>query len=378
MTQQQPNLTPLYAPVEPYNTGSLKVSDLHTLYYEENGNPVSTFIIIIIIIAHMLACFSPWEAEANNGNPVVFVHGGPGGGTGPDDRRFFNQQPRTVSCFDSTFEVPSSDFRAGHHINPRLPHRRSHSELEDNNTWALVADMEKLREHLGIDKWVVFGGSWGSTLSLTYAIKHPKRVKALVLRGIFTLRKAELDWFYEDKNGASFIYPDAWEAYVKPIPESERGNFVAAYHRRLTSKDPAEQQAAATAWSIWECSTSRLYLDPAYVARAANDKWALAFARIENHYFINKGFFDSDTWILDNVHVLREHNIPGVIVQGRYVKRFLPFPSYDVVCPATTAWELHRRWPEADLHIVADAGHSQREPGIAAKLVEAADQFKGL
>ncbi|RUO96713.1 Alpha/Beta hydrolase protein [Jimgerdemannia flammicorona] len=278
MTQQQPNLTPLYAPVEPYNTGSLKVSDLHTLYYEENGNP--------------------------NGNPVVFVHGGPGGGTGPDDRRFFNQQAYRIVLFDQRGSGKSTP----------------HSELEDNHTWALVAgiyiyiyvahfhfltllsrltsfssrnsstsphplpvDMEKLREHLGIDKWVVFGGSWGSTLSLTYAIKHPKRVKALVLRGIFTLRKAELDWFYEDKNGASFIYPDAWEAYVKPIPESERGNFVAAYHRRLTSKDPAEQQAAATAWSIWECSTSRLYLDPAYVARAANDKWALAFARIENH-----------------------------------------------------------------------------------------------
>jgi len=222
--------------------------------------------------------------------------------------------------------------------------------------------------HLEIEKWVVFGGSWGSTLSLTYAIKHPKRVKALILRGIFTLRQAELDWFYEDKNGANFIYPDAWEEYVKPIPEAERGNFIQAYHKRLTSNDLNERQTAAKAWTVWECSTSRLLLDPAYVARAANDSWSLAFARIENHYFINKGFYESDTWILDNVNVLREHKIPGVIVQGRY----------DVICPTATAWALHKRWPEAELYIIPDAGHSQREAGISAKLVEAADKFKDL
>ncbi|KAF9159932.1 hypothetical protein DFQ26_006032 [Actinomortierella ambigua] len=318
-----PESSALYPHIEAYNTGFLKVSDLHTIYYEESGNP--------------------------NGQPVLYNHGGPGGGVSPHDRRYFDPQ---------VYRIILHDQRGAGKSTPT-------AELEDNNTWALVDDIEKLREHLKIDKWVVFGGSWGSTISLVYAQNHPSRVKALILRGIFTLRKSELAWFYE-RGGAQNIFPDAWDEYIKPIPEEERHNMQEAYYKRLTGSDEKERVRCAKAWSTWECSTSKLYVDPVEVAKASEDIWALAFARIECHYFINKGFFKSDTHVFDNIDKIR--HIPATIVQGRY----------DVVCPATTAWELHKLWPEAQFQFISDAGHSAKEPGITARLVKAADEYKTL
>ncbi len=226
-----------------------------------------------------------------------------------------------------------------------------------------MADIERLRESLGIARWQVFGGSWGSTLALAYAQTHPGRVSELVLRGIFLLRAKEIAWFYQE--GASMIFPDAWEGYLAPIPEAERGDLLHAYHRRLTGDDPAVQLEAAKAWSTWEGATSRLYTDPAMLARVGEDRFALAFARIECHYFVHKGFLRSDTQLLDDAAVLRKAGIPGVIVQGRY----------DVVCPMDSAWRLHRAWPEAQLVVVPDAGHSANEPGITRALVDATDAF---
>jgi proline iminopeptidase len=217
--------------------------------------------------------------------------------------------------------------------------------------------MEKLRQHLSITTWTVFGGSWGSTLALTYAISHPQTVKELILRGIFLLRKKEIDWFYQE--GASFLFPDAWEKYLSPIPLNERNDLVSAFYKRLTSKDKLIRTTAAKAWSIWEGSTSKLFFDPAFVERFAGDEFADAFARIECHYFINKGFFKEDGWILKNIDKIR--HIPGTIVQGRY----------DVVCPAVSAYELHKAWPESKLVIIPDAGHSASEPGIRSALIEA-------
>ena len=234
--------------IEPYRTRRLKVSDLHELYVEESGNP--------------------------EGQPVVFVHGGPGGGVEPWHRQFFNPQKYRMVLFDQRGCGRSTPY----------------AELRENTTWDLVADMEKIREALGIERWVVFGGSWGSTLGLSYAITHPQRCKALVLRGIFLLREAEIRWFYQE--GASWVFPDAWEAYVEPIPEAERGDFVKAYYKRLTSPDPAVRRDAAKAWSIWEGSTSKLFPSPEMAARFGEDRFAEAFARIECHYFINRGFFD--------------------------------------------------------------------------------------
>lgn len=236
-----------------------------------------------------------------------------------------------------------------------------HASLEDNTTWHLVGDMEQLRQHLGVDTWVVFGGSWGSTLSLTYAIKHRAQVKALVLRGIFMLRRKELLWFYQE--GGSFIYPDAWESYLDAIPEEERGDLMTAYYKRLTSDDREVRKAAAAAWSIWEGSTSKLWVDTEAVKKYGGDEFADAFARIECHYFTNGGFFETDEWILENVDAIRD--VPTVIVQGRY----------DIVCPARSAWDLHRAWPEAKLTMVQDAGHSCFEPGISAELMDATDDF---
>ncbi|KAJ3090700.1 hypothetical protein HK102_002922 [Quaeritorhiza haematococci] len=319
----QPALRELYAPVpEPYESGHLAVSSLHSIYWEQSGNP--------------------------KGNPVLYVHGGPGGGTSPDDRRYFDPSAYRIVLFDQRGcgkSTPSS-------------------ELEENDTWSLVEDIEKLRMHLNIDKWVIFGGSWGSTLALAYAETHPTRVKALVLRGIFTLRPTELKWFYQE--GASFLFPDYWEDYLAQIPEEERGDLISAYYKRLTSTDEAERMRCARAWSRWECATSKLYVDPAMIAKAENDTWALAFARIECHYFINGGFFKSPTQILDDIDKIK--HIPAVIVQGRY----------DVVCPMYTAWDLHKRWPEAEFHVVHDAGHSAKEKGITARLVEATDKFKNI
>ena len=311
----------LYPPLEPYASGMLQVSDLHTLYWETSGNP--------------------------RGKPVVFLHGGPGGGTEPKYRRFFNPEKYRIVLVDQRGCGKSTP----------------HASLVDNTTWDLVADLERLRESLGIERWQVFGGSWGSTLALAYAQTHPGRVTELVLRGIFLLRAKEIAWFYQE--GASMIFPDAWEGYLAPIPASERGDLLHAYHRRLTGHDPAVQLEAAKAWSTWEGATSRLYTDPAMLARVGEDRFALAFARIECHYFVHKGFLRSDTQLLEDAVVLRNANIPGVIVQGRY----------DVVCPMDSAWRLHRAWPEAQLVVVPDAGHSANEPGITRALVDATDAF---
>lgn len=311
----------LYPAIEPYEEFFLSVSDLHTIRIEQAGNP--------------------------RGQPVVFIHGGPGGGIEPVYRQFFNPEKWRIILFDQRGCGKSTPF----------------AELRENTTWDLVADMEKIREKLGIAKWAVFGGSWGSTLALAYSETHPERCSALFLRGIFLLRQSELEWFYQD--GASHIFPDAWEKYLAPIPEAERDNLLAAYHRRLTSDDADTRLDAAKAWSIWEGSTSKLYQSPEALERFGASQFAEAFARIECHYFINKGFMDSETQLIDNIDRIR--HIQAVIVQGRY----------DVVCPMNTAWELHRAWPEADFHVIPDAGHSMTEPGIRSKLIDYTDQFSG-
>jgi len=226
----------------------------------------------------------------------------------------------------------------------------------------LVSDIEKLREHLGIEKWQVFSGSWGSTLALTYAETHPSRATELVLRGIFLCRPKEIKWFYQE--GAGWIFPDVWQEYVKVIPANERADMVTAYYRRLTGADEKVRIEAARAWSIWEGTTSKLLFDPESIERFADPTFALAFARIECHYFMNNCFFESENYLLE--HVNRIRHIPGVIVQGRY----------DIVCPITSAWDLHRAWPEANLHITPDAGHSIMEPGNLSALVEATDRFR--
>lgn len=311
-----------YPEIEPFNTGMLKVDDLHTISYEEVGNP--------------------------SGKPIVFVHGGPGGGIDPSMRRFFDPKVWRVVLFDQRGCGKSTPF----------------SELKDNTTWHSVEDMEKLRTHLGIEKWTVFGGSWGSTLGLAYAIKHPEQVLGLILRGIFLLREKEIRWFYQE--GASFIFPDAWSKYLAPIPKEERHDLLNAFYKRLTSEDKKTRTDASKAWSVWEGSTSKLYTDYKFIERFAGDDFADAFARIECHYFVNKGFFETDGWLLENVNKIR--HIPTWIVQGRY----------DVVCPATSAYELHQAWPESKLIIVPDAGHSASEPGIRSNLIEATDHFGTL
>ena len=310
----------LYPEIEPFDSGTLPVSELHTLYYEQCGNP--------------------------HGKPVVFLHGGPGAGCNPKCRRFFDPAVYRIVLFDQRGCGRS------------MPH----AELRENTTWDLVADIERLREHLRIAQWQVFGGSWGSTLALAYAEAHPDRVTELVLRGIFMLRRAELEWFYQ--GGCDMLYPDAWEQYLAAIPEGEHGDLMQAYHRRLVSDDPAVRLAAARAWSVWEASTSFLQQNEAYIAASAGDEFALAFAGIENHYFVNGGFFERDDQLLRNADRLRD--IPAVIVQGRH----------DVVCPMRSAWDLHRAWPQADLRIVPDAGHSAFEPGNVHELVNATDRFR--
>jgi proline iminopeptidase len=279
---------------------------------------------------------------------VIFLHGGPGGGTTPIYRQFFDPQRWRIILFDQRGCGKSTPY----------------AELEDNTTWALVSDIEAIRETLGLEQWTVFGGSWGSTLALAYAQTHPDRCNGLILRGIFTLRQKEIRWFYQE--GASFLYPDAWEQYLAPIPEAERDDLLTAYYRRLTSEDRQTRLEAARAWAIWEASTSMLMPNANLVNRFGADEFALAFARIECHYFVNRGFFDRDDQLLHNLDRIR--HIPGVIVQGRY----------DVVCPATTAWELHRAWPEAKFVLIQDAGHSALEAGIVHSLIEATDAFASL
>jgi proline iminopeptidase len=312
----------LYPEIEPYRTGRLRVSDVHELYFEECGNPA--------------------------GKPVVFLHGGPGGGTDGKMRRFFHPEKYRIVLFDQRGSGKSAP----------------HACLEANTTWDLVDDTEKIREHLGIAKWQVFGGSWGSTLALAYAEKHPDRVTELVLRGIFLLRRKEIEWFYQE--GASILFPDAWEPYLAHIPEAERGDMVAAYHRRLTSDDPAVRLAAAKIWSGWEGATSKLLPDAAFTGHYEEDEFALAFARIEAHYFQNRGFFEVDDQLLRDVGRIR--HIPAVIVQGRY----------DVVCPIFSAWALHRAWPEADFIVTPDSGHSAFEAPNSRALVAATDRFASL
>jgi proline iminopeptidase len=311
----------LYPPVEPRRQGHLAVGDGHEIYWEECGNP--------------------------SGKPAVFLHGGPGAGCDTRARRFFDPARYRIVLFDQR----------------GCGRSRPHAALEHNTTWHLVADIERLREMLGIERWLVFGGSWGSTLALVYAEMHPERVAQLVLRGIFMLRKAELDWFYEAGLGASAMYPDLWEHFVAPIPPAERGDMMRAYYKRLTGSNRKEALAAARAWAIWEGSTSFLLMDEENVRKWGEEEFALAVARIECHYFVNGGFLKSESQLLDDVARIRK--IPGVIVQGRH----------DAVCPMFTAWDLHRAWPEAEFRVVPDAGHSALEPGITDELVRATDRF---
>ena len=313
-------LRTLYPPIEPYEHGRLAVGDGHDVYWEACGNP--------------------------RGRPALFLHGGPGGGCTAEHRRLFDPARYRIVLFDQ---------RGCGRSTP-------HASLEANTTWHLVADIERLRERLGIERWLVFGGSWGSALALAYAETHPPRVSGLIVRGIFTLRRTELQWFYQW--GASELFPEAWERFLAPIPKAERHDLIKAYRARLTHPDREQQLRAARAWSTWEGETITLLPDPEIVTKHGDDEFALAFARIENHYFTHEGFF-KEGQLIDDAHRLR--GIPGVIVQGRY----------DVACPARTAWDLHQAWPAARFIVVPDAGHAVSEPGIRHHLIEATDSFAG-
>ena len=312
-------MSSLYPEIKPYQKFRLQVSKLHNIYVEESGNP--------------------------NGRPIIFLHGGPGGGTEDIYRQYFNPSKWRIILFDQRGCGQSTP----------------HAELEENTTWDLVNDIEKIREKLNIDKWDVFGGSWGSTLALSYSIMYPNRCQSLILRGIFLIRKKEINWFYQ--NGCSFIYPDAWEKYLAPIPEKEHSDLVKAYYKRLTSDDRNIRIEAAKAWSIWEASTSKLIQTKKALHSFDSEDVAEAFARIECHYFINNAFFENDNWILENVDKIK--NIPTHIVQGRY----------DVVCPTKSAWDLHQALPNSNFHLIQDAGHSMLEKGIQKKLIQITDSI---
>lgn len=312
-------MSKLYPAIEPYHSEIIEVSSLHKVYYEQCGNP--------------------------DGKPVIFLHGGPGGGSREVYRRYFNPKKWRIILFDQRGCGRSTPFAC----------------LEENTTWDLVSDMEKIRGILGISKWAVFGGSWGSTLALSYAQAHPDVVERLFLRGIFMIRKKEIDWFYQE--GASKIFPDAWEKYLAPIPVNERGDLLNAYHKLLTCDDEKMRRQAAIAWSTWEAATSKLIQSQDLIDNFGEDHFAEAFARIECHYFINEGFFDEEEQLLKNVDRIR--HIPAIIVQGRY----------DIVCPMESAWELYRAWPEAELMIIDDAGHSLSEEGITEALISATDKY---
>ena len=309
-----------YPGLQPFNEGRLRVSALHEIHYEECGNPM--------------------------GKPALVLHGGPGGGISPFLRQMHDPGSYRIILFDQRGCGQSTP----------------HAELRENTTWDLVEDIEKLRRHLAIERWQVVGGSWGSTLALAYAETHPERVTELIVRGIFTLRESEIRWFYQQ--GADALFPDYWEGFLAPIPAAERHDLLSAYYRRLTGSDPLEQMRCARAWSQWEGSTLSLLPDDKRVAEFGQDHFAIAFARIECHYFVNKGFFRQDGQLLADAHRLK--GIPGVIIQGRY----------DVVTPPMTAWDLHKAWPDAAFVMVPDAGHTGSEPGIADALVRATDQFR--
>ena len=296
----------------------LDVGDRHCIYWELCGNP--------------------------DGKPAVFLHGGPGGGASPGHRRLFDPERYNLLVFDQ---------RGCGRSTP-------HASLDANTTWHLVDDIERLRAMIGAERWLVFGGSWGSTLALAYAETHPDRTAALILRGIFTLRRSELLWYYQE--GASWLFPDKWERFLAPIPVAERGDLMAAYHRRLTGAAHDERIAAARAWSLWEGETITLLSNLEFTAQHSEDRFALAFARIENHYFVNAGFLEEGQLIRD---ASRLRDIPGTIVQGRY----------DVATPMKSAWDLHRAWPEAEFRLVADAGHAFNEPGILSELIRATDRY---
>lgn len=315
-----PDLHPLYPPIEPYETGMLDVGDGHRIRYERVGTP--------------------------GAKPAVFLHGGPGGGISPEHRRLFDPARYDLMLFDQRGCGQS----------------QPHAGLEANTTWHLVADIERLRERVGVDRWLVFGGSWGSTLALAYAQKHPERVSELVLRGIYTVTRAELQWYYQF--GVSEMFPDKWEKFQAPIPEAERGDMIAAYRKRLTGDDPVARIEAARAWSVWEGETITLLPNPALAETHADDYFALAFARLENHYFVHDAWLE-DGQLLRDAHKL--HGIPGVIVHGRY----------DMPCPARYAWALHKAWPEAEFHLIEGAGHAYSEPGILDRLLRATDSFAG-
>ena len=312
----------LFPNIEPFNTFYLPVSDLHTIYVEESGN--------------------------KNGKPVIFLHGGPGGGVDPKYRRYFNPDKWRIIMFDQRGCGKSNPF----------------AELKENTTWDLVDDIEKIRKHLSIDRWVVYGGSWGSTLSLAYSQTYPDSCKALILRGIFLVRKKEIHWFYQE--GASKIFPDDWQSFIAPIPIEKRDNLLEAYYNLLIGKDSSKKIEAAKAWSTWEGSTVRLIQDKDFIGDFSDEKFAEAFARIECHYFMNNAWFDSDNHLIENVDKIR--HIPAVIVHGRY----------DVICPVENAWELHQAWPESELHIIPDAGHSIFEEGIKDKILEYTEKFSSL
>jgi proline iminopeptidase len=309
----------MYPEIEPYRHGMLDTGDGHQVYWELCGNPA--------------------------GKPAMFLHGGPGSGCSANHRRLFNPERYNVLLFDQ---------RGCGRSTP-------HASLDNNTTWDLVGDMERLRaEVLDTEQSLIFGGSWGSTLALAYAETHPTRVSELIVRGIFTLRRDELLWFYQE--GASWLFPDLWEHYLAPIPADERGDMISAYHRRLVSDDRQAQLRAAHAWTQWESRTITLLPSTSHQLSHAEDDSALAFARIENHYVVHGGFMEEGQ-LLRNAHKLRD--IPGVIVQGRY----------DVCTPARTAWDLHKAWPQAEFYLIDDAGHAFDEPGILTELLAATDKF---